>query len=93
MFTRQRVLARRHHAEAGATAVEYGLLVAMLAGAVVAVVATLGGGVREGFNDVIDGFGATKTTVRTPADCQPLPETASLQARRNWEGRCGSTAD
>ena len=38
--------------EEGATAVEYGLLVALIAAIIVATVATLGGKVNKGFADV-----------------------------------------
>ena len=44
--------------ERGATAVEYGLLVALLAAAIVAIVLTLGGTLTDvftGVNDSIDG--------------------------------------
>ncbi|QCB96754.1 Flp family type IVb pilin [Arthrobacter sp. PAMC25564] len=42
--------------EAGATAVEYALLVALIAAAIIAVVGTLGGQLITGFQSVIDGF-------------------------------------
>ena len=38
--------------ERGATAVEYGLMVALIAAVIVAVVATLGGQVRDAFTSV-----------------------------------------
>lgn len=38
--------------ERGATAVEYGLLVALIAAAIVAIVATLGGQIKGGFTNV-----------------------------------------
>lgn len=40
--------------EKGATAVEYGLLVALIAAVIVAVVATLGGKVSGGFSSITD---------------------------------------
>lgn len=43
---------RTRHEEKGATAVEYGLLVALIAAVIVAVVATLGGNIFDGFDDV-----------------------------------------
>ena len=39
--------------EKGATAVEYGLLVALIAAIIIGVVATLGGQVRTGFQTVV----------------------------------------
>jgi pilus assembly protein Flp/PilA len=38
--------------EGGATAVEYGLMVALIAGVIILAVTTLGGNVRDTFNDV-----------------------------------------
>jgi pilus assembly protein Flp/PilA len=38
--------------EKGATAVEYGLLVALIAAAIVAVVATLGGNITDAFSTI-----------------------------------------
>jgi pilus assembly protein Flp/PilA len=38
--------------EGGATAVEYGLMVALIAAVIVAVVATLGGQIKSSFNTV-----------------------------------------
>ena len=38
--------------ERGATAVEYGLLVALIAAVIVAIVATLGGQINDAFNTV-----------------------------------------
>lgn len=40
------------NAERGATAVEYGLMVALIAGVIVAVVATLGGQIKDAFQTV-----------------------------------------
>lgn len=40
----------------GATAVEYGLLVALIAAVIVAIVATLGGQVEAGFQTVSDAL-------------------------------------
>lgn len=42
--------------ERGATAVEYGLLVALIAAVIVLAVATLGGTILEGFNDTNSGI-------------------------------------
>ena len=38
--------------ESGATAVEYGLIVALIAAVIVAIVASVGGEVKEGFETV-----------------------------------------
>lgn len=40
--------------EKGATAVEYGLLVALIAAVIVAVVLTLGGDIKTAFQSVVD---------------------------------------
>jgi Flp pilus assembly pilin Flp len=40
--------------EAGATAVEYGLLLALIAAVIIAVVILLGGQVSSGFQDFVD---------------------------------------
>lgn len=42
--------------ERGATAVEYGLLVALIAAIIVGVVATLGTQILAGFQDVVDAL-------------------------------------
>lgn len=42
--------------ETGATAVEYGLMVALIAGVIIAVVAILGGDVQETFTKVETGI-------------------------------------
>lgn len=42
--------------EDGATAVEYGLLVALIAAVIVAVVSVLGGKVSEAFQTVVDSL-------------------------------------
>jgi len=42
--------------ERGATAVEYGLMVALIAAVIVAVVATLGGQVKDAFQTVSDSI-------------------------------------
>jgi pilus assembly protein Flp/PilA len=48
---------RRIDAERGATGVEYGLLVALIAAAIIATVATIGGPIVDAFQTVIDGLG------------------------------------
>jgi pilus assembly protein Flp/PilA len=45
-------LIRLLHDERGATAVEYGLIVALLAGLIIGVLSTLGGKITNTFNDV-----------------------------------------
>jgi len=42
--------------ERGATAVEYGMIVALIAAVIVGVVATLGGDVFDAFQAVVDGL-------------------------------------
>ncbi|WP_308197243.1 Flp family type IVb pilin [Arthrobacter humicola] len=42
--------------EAGATAVEYGLLVALIAAVIIGIVGTLGGQLIPGFQSVVDGL-------------------------------------
>lgn len=42
--------------EEGAASVEYGLLVALIAVAIIAAVAALGGGIRDTFNTVTDAI-------------------------------------
>lgn len=42
--------------EAGATAVEYGLLVALIAAVIIGIVGILGGQLIPGFQSVIDGL-------------------------------------
>jgi pilus assembly protein Flp/PilA len=49
-------LRRKLSGEAGATAVEYGLLVALIAAVIVGIVGTLGGQLIPGFQSVIDGM-------------------------------------
>ncbi len=42
--------------ESGATAVEYGLIVALIAGAIIVIVGTLGGQIQGAFQDVSEGL-------------------------------------
>lgn len=44
--------------ERGATAVEYGLLVALIAAVIITAVATLGGQINDAFNAVVDALDA-----------------------------------
>jgi pilus assembly protein Flp/PilA len=46
--------------EKGATAVEYGLLVALIAAFVIGVVTVLGQEIKTTFNDVVAGLGGTR---------------------------------
>lgn len=48
----QNMLAQLKESERGATAVEYGLIVALIAAVIVALVAAVGSGVKEGFDTV-----------------------------------------
>jgi pilus assembly protein Flp/PilA len=48
---------RAHDDERGATAVEYGLLVALIAAVIITVVATLGGQIADMFQQVVDALG------------------------------------
>ncbi|MBM9464437.1 Flp family type IVb pilin [Aeromicrobium sp. YIM 150415] len=47
--------------ERGATAVEYGLIVALIAAIIIGLVATLGTEIKDAFQDVINGFQGTGT--------------------------------
>ena len=54
------IRARIETSERGATAVEYGMLVALIAAVIVTVVATLGTQIETAFQDVVDAIdGAT----------------------------------
>ena len=48
----QNMVAQLRDRERGATAVEYGLIVALIAAVIVAIVAAVGGEVKEGFETV-----------------------------------------
>jgi pilus assembly protein Flp/PilA len=52
----QNALAALKDAERGATAVEYGLIVALIAGVIIAIVTAVGSGVTEAFNTVNAGL-------------------------------------
>lgn len=51
------LLNARRDDERGATAVEYGLLVALIAAIIVGIVATLGGQISDAFTTVSDALG------------------------------------
>lgn len=60
----QRLLARRDE-ERGASAVEYGLLVAAIAALIVIIVFALGGIIRDVFKNTCDTIDANSTTTTT----------------------------
>jgi pilus assembly protein Flp/PilA len=61
---------RRHQKnDEGASAVEYGLLVAAIAAVIVVVVFALGGLVKNKFNDACNGIKSNGNTV-TSSDCK-----------------------
>lgn len=53
------VSARLSHNEDGATAVEYGLMVALIAAVIVAIVSTLGGQINDAFCTVVLELGGS----------------------------------
>lgn len=48
------------HDDRGATAVEYGLIVALIAAVIIVVVTTLGTDIRQAFCNVVNGVGGGK---------------------------------
>ena len=59
LFTLQAFVADRvERDEKGATAVEYGLLVALIAAVIVGIVATLGGQIAVAFQTIVDALPA-----------------------------------
>ena len=54
-----RTARRMHLAEAGATAVEYGLMVALIAAVIIGAVTTLGTNANECFQDVATAIGTS----------------------------------
>ena len=54
----------------GATAVEYGLMVALIAGVIIFAVTQLGSNVSESFTDTCNAIG---DTVDNAANCAPTP--------------------
>ncbi len=59
LFTRAQVLASQLKSdESGASAVEYGLLVALIAAVIVTIVGTLGGQIQTAFQTVSTALGA-----------------------------------
>lgn len=55
--------------EDGASAVEYGLLVAAIAALIVVIVFILGGYVKEAFDQTCDTIGANDNNASTATDC------------------------
>jgi pilus assembly protein Flp/PilA len=53
------VLAKIPHRERGATAVEYGIMVALIAAVIVALVATLGTEIQDAFQTVVNQLQGT----------------------------------
>ena len=51
----------RLESEKGATAVEYGLLVALIAAVIIGTVVTLGGQIDAAFQTIVDELGVTTT--------------------------------
>jgi len=62
-------LALRRRTDEGASAVEYGLLVALIAAVIVAAVFTLGGFVSDTFADTCANIDAKATGTVNTADC------------------------
>ena len=48
--------------ESGATAIEYGLIAALIAVVIISAVTALGATIKERFNDVVGAMGGTKGT-------------------------------
>ncbi|HVF03611.1 MAG TPA: Flp family type IVb pilin [Frankiaceae bacterium] len=65
-YVRQSIQARR---EEGASAVEYGLLVAAIAALIVVIVFALGGIVKDVFKSTCDEIKTKGTTITTDEDC------------------------
>ena len=53
LYVRVRAMAE---AEEGATAVEYGIMVALIAAVIVGIVATLGGQIADAFQTIVDAL-------------------------------------
>ena len=62
-------LNRRRDDEAGASAVEYGLLVAAIAALIVLIVFALGGVVRDVFNGTCDTIATNASNMTSTTDC------------------------
>ncbi len=68
----ERLMDRRKD-EQGASAVEYGLLVAAIAALIVIIIFALGGIVKDVFQHTCDGIDSNATTGRLPADAGHEP--------------------
>lgn len=66
MLSRIRRFLRSAHRDAGATAVEYGLLVAGIAAVIIAAVVILGGQVNDGFETVNTNLEAVPAEQQAP---------------------------
>ncbi|MHA7281432.1 Flp family type IVb pilin [Arthrobacter sp. TMS2-4] len=70
--TRMHLLPRLVRKEDGATAVEYGIMVALIAVVIIAAVTLLGGGLRDSFTQAecaITNGAFTPATATAPASC------------------------
>ena len=65
MFKLMQNLRARRNDEQGASAVEYGLLVAAIAAIIVLIVFAIGKFVKAGFKDTCDGLAANTTSTAT----------------------------
>lgn len=72
MFDRiTKLMPSKRQTEEGASAVEYGLLVALIAAVVVVAVVALGGLVRDTFQDTCESIGTESATATgEPSNCQ-----------------------
>jgi pilus assembly protein Flp/PilA len=68
-----RTLAHRRRGDTGASAMEYGLLVALIAAVIVVAAFALGGLIRDTFTDTCDGTAADDAAA---AECEPAAEEA-----------------
>jgi pilus assembly protein Flp/PilA len=76
MITLRQALTARlspfRRSDEGATAVEYGLMVALIAGVIIAAVTALGGQVRNGFEETCTAIQGASTSTATPS-AAPCP--------------------
>lgn len=74
--TRMHILPRLVRKEDGATAVEYGIMVALIAVVIIAAVTFLGGGLKSSFTSIACSMGATAPagiTCPTSTSTTPAP--------------------
>lgn len=69
LWMQSRISALRNGADRGAAAVEYGLLVALIAVVIIAAVTTLGGKVKGTFNCVASDLPQNATAAAAPLSC------------------------